>query len=85
LEIVYTARALKERDYWLKSGNKKVQQKISKLIYAIIGNPCEGIGKPEKLRENLAGFWSRRITQEHRLVYKIETKRIVIISMRFHY
>lgn len=87
LEIVYTERALKERDFWKKSGDKKIQKRISLLLEAIILDPEKGIGKPEMLRENLSGFWSRRITQIHRLVYSVdlEAQKIVIISMRFHY
>ena len=87
MEIVYTERALKERDFWKKSGDKKIQKRISLLLEAIILDPEKGIGKPEMLRENLSGFWSRRITQIHRLVYSVdlETQKIIIISMRFHY
>ncbi len=87
MEIVYTERALNERDFWKKSGDEKIQKRISNLLEAIILDPKKGIGKPEMLRENLSGFLSRRITQEHRLVYSInlEKERIVIISMRFHY
>ena len=87
MEIVLTERARKERDYWKKSGNMAVQKRISALIEAIIENPYTGIGKPEALRANLSGFWSRRITKEHRLVYGVSEsdRRITIISMRFHY
>jgi toxin YoeB len=87
LEIVYTERALKERDSWKKSGDIKIPKRISNLLEAIILDPEKGIGKPEMLRENPSGLWSRRITQEHRLAYSInlEKERIVIISMRFHY
>lgn len=87
MEIVYTKRAIEERDYWKKSGNKTVQKRISSLLNAIVDNPYYGIGKPELLRANLTGYWSRRITQEHRLVYGVndEERRIVVISMRFHY
>jgi len=87
LEVVYTKRALKERNYWLKSGNKVVQKRITKLLNTIQETPFIGIGKPELLRENLSGYWSRRITQEHRLVYKVDESknRLIIISLRFHY
>ncbi|MEM6863530.1 MAG: Txe/YoeB family addiction module toxin [Bacteroidota bacterium] len=87
MEIVLTERAMKERDFWKKSGNLAVQKRISTLIDAIIKSPYTGIGKPEALRANLSGFWSRRITREHRLVYGVDEgdQRITIISMRFHY
>jgi len=87
LEIVLTNRALKEREFWKKSGNQNVQKRISSLLKSILENPYEGIGKPEALRANLSGYWSRRITKEHRLVYGVneEDGVITIISMRFHY
>lgn len=87
MEVVYTKRAAKDRNFWLKSGNKTIQKRITSLLEAIIANPYQGIGKPEALRENLSGYWSRRITQEHRLVYGVNEKenRIVVVSMRFHY
>jgi toxin YoeB len=87
LEIVFTVRALKEREFWKKSGNKAVQKRISGLLNAILENPYKGIGKPEPLRENLSGYWSRRITQEHRLVYKIDevNDTLIVVSIRFHY
>lgn len=79
--------ALAERDYWQKSGNKAVQKKIVKLLEAIIADPYRGIGKPEQLKSDLSGYWSRRITQEHRLVYGVdrEKQQITVLSMRFHY
>jgi toxin YoeB len=87
LEVVFTTRALKERQYWKKSGNKAVQKRISGLLNAILENPYTGIGKPEPLRENLSGYWSRRITQEHRIVYKIDEEKdtLIVVSIRFHY
>ena len=87
MEIVYTQRALEERDYWQKSGNKTVKQKIVKLLKAIVADPYRGIGKPEKLKGDLSGYWSRRITREHRLVYGVDEEKwqITVLSMRFHY
>jgi toxin YoeB len=87
LEVVFTKRALKERQFWKKSGNKAVQKRISGLLNAILENPYTGIGKPEPLRENLSGYWSRRITQEHRIVYKIDEEKdtLIVVSIRFHY
>ena len=89
MEVIYTPRAYQDLAYWKKSGNKTIQKKITTLINAIQENPFEGIGKPEPLKHELAGAWSRRITQEHRLVYEInEQNQIVILnilSMRGHY
>jgi toxin YoeB len=89
MEIIYSPRAIEDLNYWRKSGNKIIQKKIEKLLEAIQENPFEGIGKPEPLKYNLSGAWSRRITQEHRLVYEInEMEQIVILdilSLKVHY
>lgn len=70
--------------YW-QTQDKKILKKINQLVKDISRNSFEGIGKPEPLKENLAGFWSRRIDDEHRLVYAIEGDRVFIISCRGHY
>ena len=86
MEIGYTDEALKDISYWKKSGDKIIQNKIQKLIIAIQENPTEGIGKPEQLKHNLSGSWSRRINQEHRIVYEIkENNTIEIQSLIGHY
>ena len=85
MEIGYTDEALKDISYWKKSGDKIIQNKIQKLIIAIQENPTEGIGKPEQLKHNLKGNWSRRINHEHRLVYQIEDEYIKIIACKYHY
>lgn len=85
MEIGYTDEALKDIAYWKKSGDKAIQAKIQKLIIAIQENPTEGIGKPEQLKHNLSGSWSRRINQEHRIVYEIKENLIEIQSLRGHY
>ncbi|HAL82147.1 MAG TPA: Txe/YoeB family addiction module toxin, partial [Mucilaginibacter sp.] len=74
MEIIYTPRAVEELKYWKRSGNKAIQNKIKILLNAIQENPYEGIGKPEPLKHDLSGAWSRRITQEHRLVYEVNEK-----------
>lgn len=68
-----------------KTGNKAIQKKIQELIISILESPFEGIGKPEPLKHNLAGKWSRRINQEHRLVYEVTESSIHIYSLRGHY
>jgi toxin YoeB len=89
MEIIFSSRAQEDLNYWKRTGNKAIQKKIEQLIEAIVENPFEGIGKPEPLKYNLSGAWSRRITQEHRLVYAInERKEIVILnllSLKGHY
>ncbi|MFC1224000.1 Txe/YoeB family addiction module toxin [Pedobacter sp. BG31] len=89
MEIIYTPRAIEDLEYWRKSGNKLIQKKISALIEAIELNPFAGIGKPEPLKHNLTGSWSRRINREHRLVYEISSENEIIIleiqSLRGHY
>ena len=85
MEIRYTSEAEADIFYWKKSGNIAIQRKITKLLEAIQAAPSTGIGKPEQLKHQLSGCWSRRINDEHRIVYKILADSIVIISLRFHY
>ncbi len=70
--------------YW-QGQDKKTLKRINKLIADIRRSPFEGIGKPEQLSENLAGFWSRRIDEKNRLVYAIDDDQLTIISCRYHY
>ena len=74
MEVVYSEKAQKDRDFWKKSGNKVVMNIITALIRDIELHPYEGIGKPEALKHELFGRWSRRINQEHRIIYKLQTK-----------
>jgi toxin YoeB len=87
MEIVLLEQARKDRDYWKKSGNTKIQNRISALLKDILQHPFTGIGKPEPLKHNLKGLWSRRINDEHRLVYQVSDGMIYVyvLSMRFHY
>jgi toxin YoeB len=89
MEIIYSPRAVEDLKYWKKSGDKITQKKIEKLLDAIVGDPYNGIGKPEPLKFNLSGAWSRRINKEHRLVYEInEDNQIIIlnvVSLKGHY
>ncbi len=85
MEIEYLDKALDDIEFWKKSGNKSIQKKITKLLESISETPYSGIGKPEPLKHELSGYWSRRISDEHRLIYKISTDHIIVISMRFHY
>ena len=87
MEIVLLEQARKDRDYWKKSGNTKIQNRISALLRDIQQHPFTGIGKPEPLKHNLKGLWSRRINEEHRLVYQVADGLIYVyvLSMRVHY
>jgi len=85
MEVEYKKKALEDREYWKQSGNIKVQNRISELINDICEHPFTGIGKPEPLKYELSGLWSRRITRNHRIVYEIFDGKISIISMKGHY
>lgn len=82
--LTWTREAWSDYVYW-QSQDKKTLKRINKLIQDTQKNPFEGIGKPEPLKENLAGFWSRRIDDTNRLVYAIDKKQLTIISCRYHY
>jgi len=81
---LFTDEAWKDYLYWNET-DKKQLKKINDLIKEIDRTPYEGIGKPEALKQNLQGFWSRRIDHEHRIVYKIEDAQVIFVSFRFHY
>jgi toxin YoeB len=82
--LSWTDEAWNSYVYW-QSQDKKTLKRINKLIIDVKRSPFEGIGKPEPLKENLSGFWSRRIDDTNRLVYAVEDQAIVIISCRYHY
>jgi len=83
-ELAWTGEAWKDYIYW-QTQDKKTLERINKLINDTMRQPFEGIGKPEALRENLSGFWSRRIDDTNRLVYAADDDYITIISCRYHY
>lgn len=73
-------------DYiFFQENNKKVLERINKLLKDITREPFSGIGKPEALKHNLSGFWSRRISNEHRLVYTVRDKSVYVLQCRYHY
>jgi toxin YoeB len=82
--ILFTPTAESQFEGWSKE-DKRIYNKIIDLIEAIQDKPFEGIGKPEALKYQLKGFWSRRINKEHRLVYQVTEEDIIIISCKFHY
>jgi toxin YoeB len=87
MEIVFSQKAIDDINYWKKSGNMLVQKKISMLLIDIVKHPYSGIGKPEPLKYQLSGSWSRRITKSDRLVYSVnpENQIIEIETARGHY
>ncbi|MBA3692372.1 MAG: Txe/YoeB family addiction module toxin [Acidobacteria bacterium] len=82
--ISFLPEAFKHFNLWSRE-NTKIHTRITELIKDIGRNPFSGIGKPEPLKYKLKGLWSRRITDEHRLVYKVSDEEILIYSCRFHY
>jgi toxin YoeB len=85
IEILsWTREAWSDYLYW-QTQDKKTIKRINKLIRDAQRSPFEGIGKPESLKENLAGFWSRRIDDTHRLVYAVDDNQLTVISCRYHY
>lgn len=85
MEVVYKDKAIEDINFWKKSGQKIIQNKISKLIEDILQNPYTGLGKPEALKYQLSGLWSREIDKGNRLIYEVIGQQLHVISMRGHY
>lgn len=83
--IEYTPQAKEDIAYFKKSGQSGILKKIRNLIESVQQNPFEGIGKPEPLKHDLSGCWSRRINKEHRLVYEVSDQKVFILSAKGHY
>ena len=84
MNLVFSPQAWEDYQHWLQT-DKKMIRRINELIRDTVRNHYDGIGKPEPLKHTLAGFWSRRITDEHRLVYRIAARNLEIAQLRFHY
>ncbi|MFM6947365.1 MAG: Txe/YoeB family addiction module toxin [Flavobacteriales bacterium] len=84
MNISFTPKAWEDYQYWMGQDKKKVV-KINQLLKDILRNPFEGIGMPEPLKFQYSGFWSRRIDQTHRLVYKVDANQIIVVKCRYHY
>lgn len=82
--LAWTEAGWSDYIYW-QTQDKKTLKRINKLVDNILRSPFEGIGKPEALKENLSGFWSRRIDDTNRLIYAVDDSRITIIACKYHY
>ncbi len=89
MQIDFSVKAKADLEFWIKSGNKGILNKIYSLIENIQLHPFEGLGKPEPLKYELSGKWSRRINQEHRIIYQITNENTIeilnILSLKGHY
>ncbi len=84
MKLIFSKHSWDEYLYWQNTDNKIVKR-INILIRAIERTPYEGIGKPEPLKHSLSGYWSRRITDQHRIVYKVDNGSVIIAQLRYHY
>jgi len=83
--VDFSEQALLDVAYHKKSGNQIILKRISLILNDLFIKPYEGIGKPEKLKHELSGYWSRRISKEHRIIYQVIDNRILIHSLKGHY
>jgi toxin YoeB len=84
VKLVFSEHAWEDYLYWQRT-DKRIVKRINNLIRDIQRTPFEGIGKPEPLKHGLAGYWSRRIDAEHRLVYTVDNEAVYIAQLRYHY
>jgi len=84
MTLIFSEHAWEDYLYW-QNTDKKMLKRINTLIKDIQRNKYDGVGKPEPLKHSLFGYWSRRINNEHRIVYKIENSGILIVQLRYHY
>lgn len=84
MNLIFSDQAWEDYLYW-QATDREIVRRIHELLKEIQRNPHAGIGKPEPLRHSLAGFWSRRIDQEHRLVYQVTDQGILLAQLRYHY
>lgn len=84
MKLIFAEQAWEDYLYWQKT-DKKLVNRINTLIKDIMRDPFDGIGKPEPLKHALSGYWSRRINDEHRIVYKFDGEALLIAQLRYHY
>jgi len=84
VKLIFAEKAWDDYLYWQKT-DKKILKRINTLIKDIKRDPFEGVGKPEPLKHALSGYWSRRINDEHRIIYKVNDESLLIAQLRYHY
>jgi toxin YoeB len=84
VKIIFSTQSWEDYLYW-QQVDRRILKRSNTLIKEISRDPCRGMGKPEHLKHALAGYWSRRINEEHRVVYKVEEDSIFIAQLRYHY
>ncbi len=84
MKLIFAEPAWQDYLYW-QTQDKQMLKRINQLIQEIMREPFTGIGKPEPLKHALSGYWSRRINDEHRIVYKLENDALLIAQLRYHY
>jgi len=84
VKLIFSEHAWNDYLHWQKT-DRKIQKRINRLIKDVQRSPFEGIGKPEPLKHALSGYWSRRINDEHRFVYKVSNDSVLIAQLRYHY
>jgi toxin YoeB len=84
VKIVFAARAWEDYLWW-QAQDRRILKRVNALVHDVVRNVNEGIGKPEPLKHGFHGYWSRRITDEHRLVYRVEGDEVRIAACRYHY
>lgn len=84
MKLIFSDNAWEDYLHWQKT-DRKALRRINRLIEEIKRRPFEGIGKPEPLKHALSGYWSRRIDDEHRIVYKVSSDSVLLAQLRYHY
>ena len=84
VKLIFAATAWEDYLYW-QQNDKRMIERINKLVKEVLREPFTGIGKPEPLKHALSGYWSRRITDEHRMVYRVDGDALLIAQLRYHY
>ena len=84
MRLIFAEQAWDDYQFWLQT-DRKITRRVHELIKDTMRSPFEGIGKPDPLRHALAGYWARRITEEHRMVYKVEGNSLLLAQLRYYY
>ena len=84
MKIIFSEHAWEDYQYWVET-DRQMLKRVNRLIQEIVREPFSGVGKPEALKHGLAGYWSRRINDEHRIVYRMSEDAVLIAQVRYHY